>query len=373
MDEKQYDLFQEKSEEKSMEQESQDSTGLSIVPYLAVTNETGSRLPVESNRDAWKKLSKEQKYYVRNEKKFSYGQRVSEFEKRNGYPLSWQWHHIQDAFYRERGEITYKLEVSHHSLIVKKNIYLPPVRRTYNERSKIIEYSMKSRKRFFEALLTMDWGNIPQETIRELTLTYPSIYPKDGKILKRHLDAYAKRLKKFGKDYGGIAFPWKMEFQRRGAPHFHLILVSGNSIPLETLRTWALQSWNDLVGKWIISQEDKSSEEQNNAIENHRKAGIEADIVRKNSKGLVCYVAWYIGKNKGKAKEYQHEVPEEYQNVGRWWGFYGKNSGLLKMEKREMVISEEEYEHYKNTIQEKWEAEGKKYRTNERRISLYEL
>jgi hypothetical protein len=372
MDEKQYDLFPEEAE-KSMEQESEDSTGLSIVPYLAVSAETGSNLPVQSNRNEWKKLSKEQKYYVRNENKYSYKRLVSAFEKRNGYPLSWQWHHIKDAFYRERGEITYKMEITHHALIVKKNMYLPPVRRSHNERSNIIEYSMKSRKRFFEALLTMDWVNIPQDTIRELTLTYPSIYPNDGKILKKHLDAYAKRLKNFGKAYGGIAFPWKMEFQKRGAPHFHLILISGNPIPLEELRTWALKSWNNLVAKWIASEEDHSEEEKKIAIKNHRNAGIEADIVRKNAKGLVCYVAWYIGKNKGKAKEYQHEVPQEYENVGRWWGFYGKNSGLLKIGKREIVISEEEYEEYKEKIQRKWELEGRHYRINERRISCYEL
>lgn len=331
MDENQYDLFPGENQSKDMEQESKDSAGLSIVPYLAVSTETNSNPPRKTNQKEWQQLSQDERYYVRNERTYSYKKLAADFEKRNGYPLAWQWHHIKDAFYRERGEITYKMEISHHSMILKKTMYLPPVNKSHNERSNIVEYSMKSRKRFFEALLTMDWGNIPQDTIRELTLTYPAIYPKDGKILKRHLDAYAKRLKKFGKKYGGIAFPWKMEFQRRGAPHFHLILISGTSIPLEELRSWALKSWNNLVSKWILEQDGFSESEKNEAIEKHKKAGIEADIVRKNAKGLVCYVAWYIGKNKGKAKEYQHEVPTEYENVGRWWGFYGKNSGQLKI------------------------------------------
>ena len=373
MDEKQYDLFPEKEPKKNMEPESKDSAGLSIVPYLAVSEKTTSILPSKSNKEEWKGLSKEQRDYVRHEGDYYRKTIASEYEKRNGFPQSWQFHHIRDAFYRERGEITYKMEISHHALIVKKSMYLPPVRRSHNERSSIVEYSMKSRKRFFEALLTMDWNNIPQDTIRELTLTYPSIYPKDGKVLKMHLDAYAKRLKKFGQAYGGIAFPWKMEFQRRGAPHFHLILVSGTPIPLEELRSWALKSWNNLVSKWIAIQTDYLEEEKKDAIDKHRKACIEADCVRKSTKGLVCYLVWYIGKNKGKAKEYQHEVPEEYENVGRWWGFYGKNSGLLKMFKQEVTISEEEYEHYKASILKKWEMESRHYKTNKYRISLYEL
>ena len=89
---------------------------------------------------------------------------------------------------------------------------------------------------------------------------------------------------------------------------------------------------------------------------------------------MVCYLVWYIGKNKGKAKEYQHKVPEEYENVGRWWGFYGKNSGLLKMFKQEVHITEEEYEEYKERIIETWRKQGKKYKyRGNQRMSFYSL
>ncbi len=84
-------------------------------------------------------------------------------------------------------------------------------------------------------------------------------------------------------------------------------------------------------------------------------------------------MVWYIGKNKGKAKEYQHDVPEEYKNVGRWWGFYGKNTGLLRMYKREIHITEEQYEKCRDFIIKKWEKEGKHYKVREERISYYEL
>ncbi len=196
MNEKKYDLFPEEKPKENMEQESFDSSGLSIVPYLAVSRETGKKLGLIGHNESCRNGLKDYKYYIDNDSKFLYEKIATRYEKRNGFPLSFQKHNIKDAFYRERGEITYKIEISHHALIVKKSMYLPPVRQSYSERSYIVEYSMKSRKRFFEAMLTMDWKYIPQDNIRELTLTYPSIYPRDGRILKRHLDAYAKRLKK---------------------------------------------------------------------------------------------------------------------------------------------------------------------------------
>ena len=287
-----------------------------------------------------------------------------------GFPIEWHQLELRSIAYRERGEITYNVEITPHMLTIKKKMYLPPHNKSYN-RSSITNYSMKSRKRFFEALLTMDWEMIPVDTIRELTLTYPAIYPKDGIVLKTQFDAFAKRLKRFGADYGKIAFAWKLEFQRRGAPHFHLILITNFPIPLSTLREWALVSWSNFVGKWIHTLDQYTVEEKLSAIEKHRKAGIEADSVRKSKHGLVCYLAWYIGKEKGKAKEHQHVVPLEFQNVGRWWGFYGKNTGLLHFKKKMATLTEEQFLDLERRIKKTWEVNGKHYKTREEKISLY--
>ncbi len=43
------------------------------------------------------------------------------------------------------------------------------------------------------------------------------------------------------------------------------------------------------------------------------------------------------------------------------------------MYKREIHITEEKYEEYRDLIVKKWEKEGKHYKINEQRISLYEL
>ena len=346
-------------------------SGLSIIPYLAEKGEKKGTASAEMKASiSWKGLSKEQIYYLKNEEKYTYRQVAEEFERRNGFPIEWHQLELRTIAYRERGEITYSAEITPNMLTIKKKMYLPPAKKSY-KRSSITNYSMKSRKRFFETLLTMDLEEISVETIRELTLTYPAIYPKDGLIIKKQFEAFSKRLKRFGSDYGEIAFAWKLEFQRRGAPHYHLIIITRFPIPLDVLRTWALKSWSELVAKWITTLDEYNEEEKKSAIESHRKAGIEADKVRKAKEGLVCYLAWYIGKEKGKAKEHQHVVPEEFSNVGRWWGFYGKKTGLLHFKKVMSNLTEEQFLDLESRIKATWVDNGKMYKTREQKISLY--
>jgi len=380
MDNQQYELFPEMQEKKDavgMDSSEDSSSGLSIIPYLAVSEENQSN---NHKQIEYKDLSPAQRSYVREapkyEEKKKWESKAERFEKRNNYPFEWHLFELNQVLRRERGEETFSLEISPHSLIIKKSMYLPPIRQNQVAlRSTISQYSMKSRKRFFEKLLTIDWNTIPSENIRELTLTYPSIYPKDGQVIKEQLDVYSKQIKRFCAPYGGVTFIWKMEFQRRGAPHYHLILITKQPIPLKSLRTWALKSWSRLVAKWINTT-DYSEEEKQDSIKKHKLAGIEADKVRKSKQGLISYVVWYIskGSHKGKAKEHQHDVPEEYQNIGRWWGIYGKKSGVITFIKKKYILTEDEYDDFKDMILQTWEADGRKYKYREnQRMSYYNL
>lgn len=54
-----------------------------------------------------------------------------------------------------------------------------------------------------------------------ITLTYPSEYPEDPDLCKKHLKALYKRLKR---QYGDFAGYWRLGIQGRGAWHFHLLL-----------------------------------------------------------------------------------------------------------------------------------------------------
>ena len=93
---------------------------------------------------------------------------------------------------------------------------------------------------------------------------------------------------------------WVMEFQKRGAPHFHILV--DKHIPHQ-----------DVAAMWykIVSSGD----------EKHLKAGTRVSRI-KNVKQVICYISKYLGK-----KNYQKVVPEGFENVGRFWGM---SRGMLE-------------------------------------------
>lgn len=124
-----------------------------------------------------------------------------------------------------------------------------------------------------------------------VTLTYPSSYPSDGKAVKKHLEKFIAWVLRVGVE----SYFWFMEFQRRGAPHFH-IFTAGGMLP--KMKTAVSQKWFDIVG----SEDPK-----------HLKAGTRVEKLRRPD-AAGRYAAKYAGK------PHQKRVPDGYQNVGRWWG-----------------------------------------------------
>lgn len=123
-----------------------------------------------------------------------------------------------------------------------------------------------------------------------VTLTYPSAYPGTWAIWKRHLDSWLKRLRRRLPDSGAV---WKLEPQKRGAPHFHLLLVGTPFLA----RDWLSRSWYEVV---------KSRDVR------HLAAGTQVQIAHSH-RGVVAYAAKYVAKHE--------KLPVEWQDgVGRWWG-----------------------------------------------------
>lgn len=99
-------------------------------------------------------------------------------------------------------------------------------------------FSAKSRKRLLEQLARLDHeraGKVPF-----LTLTYPAHFPTP-KRAKEHLRAWLKRL---AARYPGCSAVWRLELQKRGAPHFHLLLFNVPFVPME----WVQSSWAEVIG-----------------------------------------------------------------------------------------------------------------------------
>lgn len=54
-----------------------------------------------------------------------------------------------------------------------------------------------------------------------ITLTYPREYSKDGQTVRKNRDNFLRFCRR---EFGNPDYLWFLEFQRRGAPHIHLLL-----------------------------------------------------------------------------------------------------------------------------------------------------
>jgi hypothetical protein len=77
----------------------------------------------------------------------------------------------------------------------------------------------KAIKHFTRAGLKFTLRNALCDWLSFSTLTYPNSFPSDGRVCKKHLNLLLTHLRA---DDPGIKYVWFMEFQARGAPHFHL-------------------------------------------------------------------------------------------------------------------------------------------------------
>lgn len=123
-----------------------------------------------------------------------------------------------------------------------------------------------------------------------VTLTYPATWSPSPSDWKRDLDAFSKRL---AREYPDAAAVWVLEFQQRGAPHFHLVVFGVPRIDYK----WLARAWYEVVGS---------------GDEKHLRAGTRVEQARKWN-ALQAYVSKYVSKNQSK----DLPIPE---GVGRWWG-----------------------------------------------------
>jgi hypothetical protein len=209
----------------------------------------------------------------------------------------------------------------------------------------ITEWSRKSRANMVAALCELDYRPLladPSRLPAMITLTYPGDWltvAPDGKTAKRHLQALRKRFAKaWLRDLPAV---WKLEFQGRGAPHFHLLMVPphgaaripgararrvawvGAGLPF---RQWLSAVWADIV--------DHPDPEQRRR---HELAGTGVDFAQGLKASDPKRVAVYFTKHGAfSAKEYQNCVPEPWQapgkGPGRFWGYWGLRRVIVGVE-----------------------------------------
>lgn len=176
------------------------------------------------------------------------------------------------------------------------------------KREAIKEFSYKAKRRAVTTFRNTQEGRYEKHKkplCNAVDLTYPMDYSRDGKVIKEHLHKFLLWINK----RGGL-YEWVLEFQyERGlkgwgfAPHFHIL--TNIFIPKRELS----RKWYEIVGSGDIK---------------HLHSGTHVEGIRDVAKKSTYLVNKYL------LKKEQKDVPADYKNVGRFWGY---SLALLEIEK----------------------------------------
>ena len=178
-------------------------------------------------------------------------------------------------------------------------------------------FSRRSRQNLLRKMAKMDRTKLDFEPLF-VTLTDQSEYMDDPRMFKTYLDNFNKRLIYKFPECCAI---WRIEFQKRGALHLHMIVFGVKYI----CRDWLAQTWTRIV--------DGDSR--------HLQAGT--SIERSHGfKHTIGYCAKYV------AKETDYTLDEDLKakEIGRHWGIVNRRIfyGLLGDNKSIHLTREEFYQ-----------------------------
>lgn len=234
--------------------------------------------------------------------------------------------------------------------VVKKNM-TPTFRERREKRSSIKEFSHQSRMRLWMAI--RNCGVVFRSL---LTITYPREFPCSGPQTKKHLKAFAQWLRD---NFHGIRGIWFLEFQLRGAPHYHILLdVDLASYGLLTTRrrrktspgadsyqtsveteAGAARAWYGIVGS---------------GDPRHLRAGVSWEVLE-SIEAAERYAA------KHAVKPHQKAVPEGFERVGRFWGQIGGVRVLWEDEEYQPYSTEEVFRDFEPGIVVSTKGKVRKY------------
>jgi hypothetical protein len=233
------------------------------------------------------------------------------------------------------------------------------------KRGRICGYSGKSRSRMLALVASLNAQILPVF----VTLTYDSEWDNDPLAWKTDLDTFGKWLLRA---YPQASFIWKLEPQKRGAPHFHLLVYGIPFLPWQAVAV----RWVEIVNqcrlpknfpvekgklgaaafhRWIFNNVE------NYDVMNHLLAGVRVEAIRSRN-GVMRYCSKnYMGK--------ECELPPGWENVGRFWGVVGRKN-LPRSKVMEVEISREAFARVRR-IARRWFASKGMRRRCSGALTLY--
>lgn len=200
--------------------------------------------------------------------------------------------HIGHTTPKPKGDGCLTVEVYAKHVRIKRPCHVVPARPS--KRGKVNGLSPRASRRMRWAIENTPILTAPGAMF--ICLTYPAEWPKNGRVVKRHLDVFGKRCRRIG-----ACFAWALEYQTRGAPHYHLLARFPIDWDVVRVQKWVALNWFEVVGS---------------GDEKHLRAGTSAEVVN-NAECAGWYISHYLGK------EYQKTIPEGVTLPGRMWGMIG--------------------------------------------------
>ncbi len=206
-------------------------------------------------------------------------------------------------------------------------------------RGNISELSVASRQKlaFVASNANCDWLSM-------ITLTYGADYPRNGTQSKRDLNVFLTRVRKI---MPGIKYLWFMEFQKRGAVHYHILL----SEPFNTDNNEILtELWIRLAQAYCSTETDEQNVRKFNE---HKRNGVYDFWQNATSKrGLSHYAVKYATKTE------QKQIPLNYRDCGRFWG---ASRGLVEYTEEELILGQQYTERLQKTLERRGLKSACKY------------
>ena len=155
-------------------------------------------------------------------------------------------------------------------------------------RGSVRGFTKASRHRMLQFFQTIDREKCGMPLF--VTLTYPGEWPGNAKWWKRDLEVWLARLKRARPGAWAV---WRLEPQRRGAPHYHL-LVFGLAV---LAKEWLSRTWFEVVGS---------------GDQRHLRAGTQVQRVE-SWRRVIGYAAKYLAnreKDRRYGKAFQHRLAD---------------------------------------------------------------
>lgn len=202
-----------------------------------------------------------------------------------------------------------------------------------------------------------------------VTLTYPKVWPKSGDKIKRDLDVFIKRWRR---RYGRSFCVWKLEEQKRGAPHYHLLIFTkdADGHDRQRLNEWIAEDWPEIIfqdkSQWewtdgLRTKQPTRKDKKKAKSVTSRKESVEyvADlhddrimdyVMKYSAKRGKHFTCVQCGKSWGENKHDRCpdcESPDIKDNRAEWgerWGIRGRERYEALVEWATVKLNRDQYE-----------------------------